>query len=111
MWITKQAYQDERDARIKAEAVNSAVQSYNVALQTSLDWMRVRLTQLEHERAQLLFNYTGVKVAVPNIEPATNVAENSADSLNQTMSFADVGDAEASKLGIEWDASGKVVYR
>ena len=111
MWISREHYQAHRDERIKAEAIVAAVQSHNVALQTSLDWMRVRLTQLEHERAQLIFNYMGVKVQVPSIEPATNPAEASADALNQTLTFADMGDEEAARLGIEWNADGTVRYR
>ena len=72
-----------------------------------MDLLRVRVKQLEMERAQLLWNYTGVKVPVPEIVKTDGVASN---PMNQTPNFNDVGNAEAAKLGISWDENGELVY-
>jgi hypothetical protein len=65
----------------------------------------LRLTQSENERAQLIHNYTGVKITIPSIEPAPNPISMS-DILNSTTNFEDVGDDEAKKQGLDWDATG-----
>jgi hypothetical protein len=109
MWISRLAYDEQHTALIRATAVVTEVKSHNVALQTTLDWMRVRLTQLEYERAALIHNYMGVKLVIPEIEPAPNSVKAS-DILNQTLSFEDVGDEEATKQGITWDSQGELVY-
>ena len=85
----------------------------NRILETTLDWMRMRLTQVEQERAQLLFNFTEVKVAVPSIEretPPGMSRESVSDILSAVAHFGDVGDAEAAKLGVDWHEDGTVRY-
>jgi hypothetical protein len=111
MFISKLAWTAERDARIKAEALVGFLQSDRVALHTTMDWMRVRLNQVEQERADLIERYLGVKISVPNIAPAEKPTDN-ADLFNQTPSFEDVGDAEAERLSIRWDnQTGEVLYK
>lgn len=112
MLISRQAYNDLRDLALKAEAVCHKVEQHNVALQTTMDWMRTRLNQLEHERAQLIYQYMGVKIAVPVIAPAPAVQpEAVANMINETPSFEDMGDEEAARQGISWNAAGEVVYK
>lgn len=109
MWISRVMFEQLIEARAAATAVVTELKSQNVAQKTTMDWMMMRLTQLEHERAQLIHNYMGVKIEVPSIEPETPSVTTS-DLLSQTMSFDDVGDDEAKKQGIDWDEMGRVVY-
>ena len=80
------------------------------AWQTTMDWMRVRLNQIEAERAQLLFNFLGVKILTPTIAPAHEVAPQP-DMLGATIHYGDIGDEEAAKQGISWAPDGTVVYK
>jgi len=109
MWISRTTFErlllDAADANGQLHAIKLQCQ----AQQSTLDWMAMRLTQSEHERAQLIHNYTGVKITVPSIEQTSNVLS-SADVLNSGVSFDDVGDEEALKQGISWDPGGEVVY-
>ena len=108
MWINRQTYEHLVFDGVKRNEEARVLDAQNRVLQVNLDWLRVRVNQLEHERAQLLFNYTGVKVAVPEIQRAP---ETPVHPLNELPSFADVGEAEAARLGIEWDAEGHVIYK
>lgn len=110
MWISRADFVKliERNAELVAE--NREKAATLAALQTTLDWARVRLSQTEHERAQLLFNYTGVKIATPTIEPIAS-GPSIEDIMRQGPSFEDVGDAEARKLGIGWDDGGRLISR
>jgi len=108
VWIDRKTYDDLRLDVAKNNTECRVLSEQNRALQTTLDWFRVRISQLEHERAQLLFNYTGVKVAVPSIERAPN--SDVAQALQSVQGFDDVGDADAAKLGIGWNADGTLRY-
>lgn len=79
MWITRKEFTDFVSAKAQA------------------DWMKLRINQLEQERAQLTYQATGAKLNVPEIirQP---YGEN--PLLEMPMTFEDVGDIEASKLGI-----------
>ena len=107
MWITRDAYDDLRLDVAKHSAECQVLQQQNTALMTTLDWLRVRVTQLEMERAQLLWNYTGVKVPVPEIVRTDGVASS---PMTQIPNFNDMGDVEAAKLGVGWDSNGELVY-
>lgn len=109
MWISRLAYQNEHNRITEAEAIVSVLQSHNTALQTTMDWMRMRLTQLEHERAALIFNYMGVKIPVPVIEEAAEPAD-ARQALHEAISFDDMGNDEASRQGVDWNEHGEVVY-
>lgn len=108
MWLDRKVYEslllDNAKLREESRVLNNA----NHAQQTTIDWFRVRITQLERERAQLLFNYTGVKVEVPEITKAPQSVE---EILGGSVSFADLGDAEAKKQGVDWDAAGLMEIR
>ena len=107
MWIDRKTYDDLRLDAAKRSTECLVLQQQNSTLVTTLDWLRVRVTQLEMERAQLLWRYTGVKVPVPEIVKTDSVASN---PMTQTPNFNDVGDAEAAKLGISWDENGELIY-
>lgn len=84
----------------------------NKVLQVNLDWFRVRLTQVEAERAKLLYLHTGVKMETPSFERSTPEDDQQRSALPDMIAgfagFQDVGDEEARKLGIEWDDEGKI---
>lgn len=112
MFISRKAYDD---LRLEAAVVNASNKELNqriAAQDTSMAWMSARLTQIEHERAQLLFNYTGVKIAAPRIETSAPTPSMGAQEAVQSMGlFNDLGDDLAGKLGIEWGEDGAVTYR
>lgn len=107
MWISQATFTSLVADRAKAEGEARALETHNVALKTTMDWMAMRLTQLEHERAQLIFNYMGVKIQVPSIEPAGEPVTTS-DILSAAPSFADMGDEAAKAEGYDWDAEGRL---
>lgn len=109
MWIGKEQFLELVHEKSQAQGVAQALERQNTALQSTMDWLKMRLTQLEQERAQLIFNYMGVKIAVPSIEPERPSIAMS-DILGSTQSFDDVGDEEAAKQGIGWNEMGEVAY-
>jgi len=113
MWMTRTDYDrhyralSELERALSAsEGIRQTYSEQNKVLQVNLDWLRVRVNQLEHERAQLLFNYTGVKIAVPQIQVDSGEPVH---PLAELPSFSDIGDEEAKKQGMSWDAEGHVV--
>ena len=107
MWITRETFTDLLNDKFDAEGEARTLAEQNKVLQVNLDWLRTRVNQLEHERAQLIFNYMGVKIAVPEIQ---TVKQDDVHPLNAIPHFNDVGDAEANRLGIGWDQEGRVAY-
>jgi hypothetical protein len=106
MWLDRKAYEDQRAEGIKNHEEARVLAEQNRALQVTMDWFRVRINQLEIERAQLLFNYTGVKVSAPAITPAPAPD----DPARAVPHFGDVGDEKAAALGIGWDENGEIKY-
>ena len=105
MWIARRIYDSVNESRIRAEAVQKALEQQNIALQAHLEWMRIRLTELGFERAQLLKKYMGVDVPVASFEPADPNPD-----FNQTFNFEDMGDKEAARLGISHNPDGTLSY-
>jgi hypothetical protein len=108
MWLDRAAYDETRKALWEAVAKNTILERQVEAQQATLTWMAVRVTQVEHERAQLLFNYTGVKVETPHIAPVPNPIME--DITGQATSFEDVGDEIAARMGITHNADGTLNY-
>jgi hypothetical protein len=108
MWISKELFESLVEGRAKALGEVGAVKEQVKAVQATLDWMAMRLTQVEHERAQLLFNYTGIKITTPSIEPLREVSP-LIDLKDPGNLFDDVGDEEARRLGLDWDAQGEII--
>ena len=106
MWIARRIFDAVNESRIRAEAIQRALEQQNITLQAHLEWMRVRLTELSFERAQLLKKYMGVDVPVPSFEDPQNHPD-----PNQTFDFEDIGDEAAAKLGIDWNSDGTLSYR
>lgn len=108
MFIARKIYDDLRDERVKLQVEAAALAQVNAQLNAHIEWMRVRLTQLEFERAQLLKKYMGVDVPAPSFEPASETQAGT--ELNQTLGFGDMGDAAAAALGIGWNPDGTLNY-
>jgi len=74
-----------------------------------VDWFRIRLTQLEKERAQMILRYTGVAIESPVFakEPEKSPLD---QVLGEVSTFDDVGDEIAAKLGIGWKPDGSLEY-
>lgn len=111
MWIDRKTYDDLRLENAKLQGICQEQARANASLQSSFDWLRVRVTQLERERAQLINNYMGIKVEVPEIEVVAK-DKRGAESLSNAAAsfFTDMGDEEALKQGISWNEEGELVY-
>lgn len=105
MFIARYIYDMLNERAIKAEAIRDSLTLQNAALNAHMDWMRIRLTQLEFERAGLIQKYMGVSVPVPSFDKPEEHPD-----PNQTMDFSDVGDEEAKRLGISWNPDGTLSY-
>ena len=107
MWIRRKTYDDLMRMALEANGAKEALERQVVTQNVTRDWMIHRLTQLEHERAALIYRYMGVKLTVPELTPETPVTEPS-NIGSDLPSFNDVGDEEAAKLGLGWDNEGRV---
>jgi hypothetical protein len=117
MWISTAAYLRNKEDEIKLRTERDAAVALAKQQETTLAWFMHRLTQVEQERARLIFNYTGVKVESPTYEPEpstegkqTMAAQLNANPLNNLPNFSDVGDEEARRLGLDWDADGNLIF-
>lgn len=117
MWIDRSTHRrllqlvsDLEKAMALSEGIRQTYSEQNKVLQTNLDWLRVRVNQLEHERAQLVYNYMGIKIQTPEIQRTTPV-DTPVHPLVELPSFEDMGDAEAKRQGVEWNDEGRVVYK
>jgi len=105
MWLPRSVHEETSEARLRAEAVRDALIKHNIQLTAHMEWMRIRMTQLELERAALLKRYLGVDVPVPTFEQTAPPVD-----PNETIDFHDIGDAMADKLGISWGPDGTLTY-
>ena len=108
MWIRRKTYDEMLSRALVATGEAQAMQRQVDAQKTSLDWMIHRMTQLEHERAALIYRYMDIKITVPELVPDTPVTDQTSQIGNDLPSFNDVGDDEAKKLGLDWDKEGRV---
>ena len=109
MWVNKQAFNEMWGRNIALIAAQDALVRQNAALETSIDWFRVRISQLEHERAVMLKKYLDIDVPVQVVERQREAS--SLNAYHMTADFNDMGDAAAKSLGIGWDAdTGIVTY-
>ncbi len=118
MWIAKPEYARLRDAAAEATLLKTQA----AATQATLDWLRVRVNQLEQERAALVAKVLQVSVQVPVLESVrpSHPLESRADPVPPTKDailariesmFDDVGDDVARQLGITNDpVTGELLY-
>ena len=105
MIISRPIYDALNERAIKAEAVRDALILHNATLSAHIEWMRVRVTELSLERAAMMKRYLNIDIPVASFEE-----ERVPFSPDETISFNDVGDEAAAKLGIGWTAEGRVEY-
>jgi hypothetical protein len=113
MWIKQSVVERLIKERSEASGAAQAMERQIAAQNATVEWMMLRLGQLEHERAVLVERYMGVTLAVPKITRAPDVASTltADDLLNSMPSFEDMGEAEAQRQGVDWDEQGRVVYK
>ena len=109
MWADRKTYDDLRLSEANQRGVAATLKEEVISLRATLDWMRVRLTQLEHERAVLISNYMGITVTAPRFEKAPQKSDFN-HPLQSMPSFEDVGDEEASRLGVGHNPDGTLHY-
>ena len=111
MWIDRKTYDDLRLENAKLQGVCQEQARGNASLQASFDWLRMRVNQLEHERAKLIENYMGIKVEVPEVVQVRQDREG-AHALSSAVQnfFTDMGDDAAAKAGITFNDDGTVNY-
>jgi hypothetical protein len=106
---------DIRDSRI-AEA--SIAGSYTKCLEQkakddlTIDWMRHRINALERANSILMNKVSGVSMPVPEIvasRPGT--MSELPNQMTHMPSFEDVGDGEATRLGVFHNAEGELEYQ
>jgi hypothetical protein len=103
-------FSDIRDELVAARAVVDVLNTRLSALDTTCDWFRVRITQLEHERALMLQNYMGITVPHMSIERAPKAGA-VRPTYDPVPHFDDVGDEEAKRIGVDWNPeTGEVNY-
>lgn len=115
MFLHKETYDkivsdwlEERQQRTVAQEKFNVLSDRVTALQTTLDWFMVRVTQLEKERAALLMVVTHgeVRIETPVIsrDPVSPIPQNApVDAMDL---FTDMGDDKATQLGIGWNDDG-----
>lgn len=112
MWLSKQAYQNLYQESVTARAEAAAFKETNRALQTSADWMRMRITQLEKERAAFLNHYLDVKIPVPEVVQKAPDPFESHPFNDMAALFNGMSDDEAKTAGIEHDpVTGELIYK
>ena len=109
MWVDRKLFDDLRLSEANQRGVAVTLKEEVIALRSTLDWMRVRLTQLEHERAVLISNYMGITVTAPRFETAPQKSDFN-HPLQSLPSFEDVGDEEAARLGVGHNPDGTIRF-
>lgn len=87
----------EELAALKAE--RDAMKSDLLTTKVHADYFRVKVNQLEHERAALLDKAYGIRVPVPEVAVKASTPLPDLIAMN-TFSFNDVGDEMAKTLGL-----------
>ncbi len=109
MWIGRDLFIGLVEKESKARGELAALQTRFAAQDSMVDWFRIRLTQLEKERAQMILKYTGVAIETPVFakEPEQTPLD---QVLGEVSTFDDVGDEVAKRLGINWKQDGTLSY-
>lgn len=105
MFISRKVYDDLRFALLEAQSEWRALGQTNAQLTAHIEWMRIRITELSLERAAMMKRYLNIDIPVASFEE-----ERVPFSPDETISFNDVGDEVAAKLGIGWTSEGTVEY-
>jgi hypothetical protein len=107
MWIDRTVFNELVDAHARGDASRDqvALLTQQLALaQRNFEWLTVRVTQLEAERAALLERQTGVRVSVPHVSvpgggPPRPVGDADDFLARLPALFEDAGDEPALPVG------------
>ena len=107
---------EAQQENVRLTARNGELERRVVSLETSIDWMRARVNQVEAERAVLLSEKTKLPFGAPIIRQQSAHERQVEDQLQQMaqeigVSFEDIGDEAAAKQGIDHDDFGLVINR
>lgn len=108
MWIAKPVFDTLTSERMKLAAELDAQRALVASQKSTLDWLMLRMTQLEAERAKLLWKYMGVQVPVPELSHEPEPGSSVDNPMNALPSFADMGEDQALKDGYGWDDQGNL---
>lgn len=107
---------DERERCARAEGQLDLAHEQLAIAQNNFEWARVRLNQVEAERATFLSALLHLPIAPPAIEreeppqPAT-ATPGVGLPISLGFDFEDVGDDAARRMGLEHDDGGALRYR
>lgn len=104
----RQQVRDANDRAVLADTRLSDAKSNAKVLEVNLDHLRLRVNQLEKERAQLTHAILGVRIPVPEFESVA--PQGLVDAMAELPSFEDMGDEQAKIQGIKHDDSGNIVF-
>ena len=76
----------------------------------TIDWMRHQVNALSKQNALLIAKAAGIHVPVPEIVP-TRPGSMTVPDFSSMPSFEDVGDDEATRLGIAHSLGGELVFQ
>ena len=93
--ISQTSFDDLRQEVAALKAERDALKSELISVKVNADWFRVKVNQLEVERAQLLEKAYSIRVGAPEIVRHTDLSNIRLEDFN----FDDMGDAKAKELG------------
>lgn len=108
MWIDRATFMGLVQGEAKSRGELAALQTRFASQDAMCDWFRIRLTQLEKERAQMIKQYTGVIIETPVFAKEDKAPIEQV--LSEVSTFDDVGDDIAKRLGIGHNPDGTVNY-
>jgi hypothetical protein len=95
--ISQVAFADLREQNASLRTERDCLLRENATLKVIGDYQRIKVNQLELERASLLEKAYGIRTPVPQVEHRPSPA---LDPLNVEHLFDDIGDELASKFGL-----------
>lgn len=113
MFIKQTTFERLVEERTEATTRATVLERMVSAQKATLEFMLLRLQQVEHERAVLTEKFLGISLPVPVVKSMPSAASTitADDLLNSMPSFEDMGDDEAAAAGIDWDEQGRVVHK
>lgn len=106
MFITRKFY----EALVIAQTEARILSEQNAILRTNLDNARIRLNQIEKERAAMLYAATGAKVSVPEFVQTPTKASALHNMLSALPPLEDMGDEAAERMGVGWNSDGTLKF-
>jgi hypothetical protein len=96
--ISRESVDTLREELAAAKAERDALRAQLTVANTNFDWARIKLNQLEYEKAALFEKVTGMKVPAPEIVKQRMA---SSQALDQMIGFDDMGDKLAKQYGFD----------